>query len=44
MNKKGTKADYFKLYEATARTIKAIDNELRVGGPSTSACLWIECR
>lgn len=39
---KGTQKDYFRLYEATARTIKAVDNTLRVGGPSTSACLWVE--
>lgn len=39
---KGKQADYFKLYAATARTIKRIDGALRVGGPATSACLWIE--
>jgi len=38
---KGKQRDYFKLYEATARTIKNIDNQLRVGGPATSACLWV---
>lgn len=37
----GTQKDYFKLYEATARAIKSVDERLRVGGPSTSACKWI---
>ena len=32
----GTKTEYFQLYEATANAIKAIDSELRVGGPSSS--------
>lgn len=38
---KGSQKNYFKLYEATARTIKKIDPQLRVGGPSTSACRWV---
>lgn len=32
----GTRTQYFELYEATARAIKAIDPALKVGGPSTS--------
>lgn len=32
----GTRTQYFELYEATARAIKAIDADLLVGGPSTS--------
>ncbi len=32
----GTRTEYFELYEATARALKAIDPGLRVGGPSTS--------
>lgn len=32
---------YFELYENTARTIKAIDPELRVGGPSTAGAAWV---
>ena len=32
----GTRTQYFELYEATARAIKAIDPGLKVGGPSTS--------
>lgn len=38
----GSKADYFKLYEVTARAVKSIDERLQVGGPSTSACKWID--
>lgn len=37
----GTQADYFKLYETTARAVKSVDENLRVGGPSTSACKWL---
>ena len=38
----GSQKDYFKLYEATVRAIKNVNPNLRVGGPSTSACLWLE--
>ncbi len=38
----GSQKDYFRLYEATARAIKEVSPKLRVGGPSTSACLWLE--
>ena len=37
----GTRQDYFRLYEATARAVKSVDEKLRVGGPSTSACRWL---
>lgn len=32
----GTRSQYFRLYEATAQAIKAIDPRLRVGGPATA--------
>ncbi|MFR9574807.1 MAG: glycoside hydrolase [Rikenellaceae bacterium] len=32
----GTKSDYFRLYKEAALAIKGIDEQLRVGGPSTS--------
>lgn len=32
----GTRTQYFELYEATVTAIKAIDPQLKVGGPSTS--------
>ena len=31
---------YFELYDITARTIKAIDPALKVGGPSTAGAAW----
>lgn len=34
-------AAYFRYYGLTARTIKAIDPELRVGGPSTAGAAWV---
>ena len=38
----GTQADYFHLYEVTARAIKAVDEKLCVGGPATAAGQWID--
>ena len=32
---------YFELYENSARTIKAVDPELKVGGPSTAGAAWV---
>ena len=32
---------YFELYDLTAKTIKSIDPELRVGGPSTAGAAWV---
>jgi len=32
---------YFALYDLSARTIKAIDPALRVGGPSTAGAAWV---
>lgn len=32
---------YFALYAVTARTLKAIDPQLRVGGPSTAGAAWV---
>jgi len=37
----GTQADYFRLYETSARAIKGVDERLLVGGPSTAAAGWI---
>lgn len=37
----GSQKDYFNLYETTARAIKRVDEKIKVGGPSTSACLWL---
>ena len=38
----GSKDDYLKFYEATAKAIRSVNKNLRVGGPSTSGCRWIE--
>jgi xylan 1,4-beta-xylosidase len=35
------KEEYFKLYEVTARALKARDSGLKVGGPATSNNAWI---
>jgi xylan 1,4-beta-xylosidase len=32
---------YFELYNVTARTIKAVDPTLQVGGPATAGAAWI---
>ena len=32
----GTRSDYFRLYEASARAVKSVSEKLRVGGPATS--------
>ena len=32
---------YFELYDLTSNTIKAIDSNLRVGGPSTAGAAWV---
>ena len=37
----GSQKEYFKLYQYTAEAIKRVNGNLRVGGPSTSACLWL---
>lgn len=38
---KGSKKEYFKMYQYAANAIKAVCPDLQVGGPSTSACRWI---
>jgi xylan 1,4-beta-xylosidase len=35
------RAEYFRLYEASARAIKSVDSEYRVGGPATAGEGWI---
>jgi xylan 1,4-beta-xylosidase len=34
-------ATYFELYEHTARSLKAVDARLRVGGPATAQAAWV---
>lgn len=38
----GTQEDYLRLYDESVRAIKSVDPRLRVGGPSTAACEWVE--
>lgn len=38
----GTETDYLRLYEATARAVKAVDAAFRVGGPATAAAAWVD--
>ena len=35
-------ATYFELYDHTARTLKAVNPRLRVGGPATSSAHWVD--
>lgn len=35
-------SDYLRLYEVTARAVKAVDPSLLVGGPATAAAGWID--
>lgn len=37
----GTQAEYFKLYEVTARAIKSVSPAFRVGGPATAGNGWV---
>jgi xylan 1,4-beta-xylosidase len=37
----GTQEDYFALYAATVKAIKAINPAIRTGGPATSAVQWL---
>ncbi|HEX6076345.1 MAG TPA: xylan 1,4-beta-xylosidase [Micromonosporaceae bacterium] len=36
----GTKAEYLRLYEVTARAVKDVDPSLAVGGPGSAAAAW----
>jgi xylan 1,4-beta-xylosidase len=36
------RAEYFKLYETTARAVKSVDATYRVGGPATAGSGWID--
>jgi xylan 1,4-beta-xylosidase len=37
----GQKDEYFKLYDYTARAVKSVCNEYKVGGPATAGNAWI---
>jgi xylan 1,4-beta-xylosidase len=38
----GDRDDYFKLYETTARAVKSVSPDYKVGGPATAGRGWIE--
>jgi xylan 1,4-beta-xylosidase len=38
---KGSQEDYFRLYRHTAKAIKAVHNDIKVGGPATAKNEWI---
>ncbi len=35
-------ATYFALYDETAKAVKSVDPELRVGGPATAQAAWVD--
>jgi xylan 1,4-beta-xylosidase len=37
----GTQQQYFDLYAATARAIKSVSADYKVGGPGTAGCGWV---
>jgi xylan 1,4-beta-xylosidase len=37
----GTPEEYFRLYDVSARAVKSVHPDLRVGGPSSAAAGWI---
>lgn len=37
----GTRDDYFKLYRYTARAVKSVNSEYKVGGPATAGAAWV---
>ena len=37
----GTQADYFKLYEYTAKAVKSVNPAYKVGGPATAGAAWV---
>ncbi|MEU4289631.1 xylan 1,4-beta-xylosidase [Kribbella sp. NPDC026596] len=38
----GTKAEWMRLYDATAAAVKSVDERLAVGGPSSAAAGWVD--
>jgi xylan 1,4-beta-xylosidase len=40
----GTPAEYWRLYEVTARAVKEVDPAIRVGGPASAAVGWVDAQ
>lgn len=38
----GTQQEYWKLYAASAKAVKSVDDKLRIGGPASSKGNWIK--
>lgn len=38
----GTKAEWMRLYDVSAAAVKAVDQRLAVGGPSSAAAGWVD--
>ncbi len=38
----GTRNEYFRLYDEAALAIKSVSSRIKVGGPSSAACEWVE--
>jgi len=38
----GTQDEYWKLYAASAKAVKAVDSKLRIGGPASSKGNWVK--
>ncbi len=38
----GTREQYFQLYEVSARAVKSVSSEYRVGGPATAGSAWLD--
>ncbi len=41
-NGRPQQATYFDLYDETARAVKSVDPELRIGGPATAQAAWVD--
>ena len=41
-NGKPQQQTYFELYDETAKALKAVDADLRVGGPATAQAAWVD--
>ncbi|MES2276210.1 MAG: glycoside hydrolase [Bacteroidota bacterium] len=37
----GTQADYFKLYDYSAKAVKSVNTAYKVGGPGTAGAAWV---
>lgn len=38
----GSKADYYQIYDVTAKAVKSVDQKLSVGGPATAGSKWVK--